>query len=190
MVTGSILLVIVAASLLVVGLFRGSDPYFYGSIVASVLAALALVVGVRQLPAARMPDDDFDVGRGDTELVVPPTGRLSPRPVGRAGVPRQVGVDVSTGGDMSAGGDGNDAAVPPDEPAEQSLTDAAAAKVARLGTDVVVIDGRPRYHGAECLHLLGREYQRLPVIEAVELGFTPCGLCEPATALLAGTPRS
>ena len=190
MVTGSILLVLVAAGLLVVGLFRGSDPYFYGSIVASVLAALALIVGVRQLSAARMPDDDFDVGRGDTELVVPPRGRLSPRPVGRAGVPRRVGVDMGTGVDVGTGVDGTDAAVPPDEPAPQSVTDAAAAKVARLGTEVVVIDGRPRYHVAECLHLLGREFQRLPVIEAVELGFTPCGLCEPANALLAGTPRT
>ncbi len=32
--------------------------------------------------------------------------------------------------------------------------------------------------------LLGREGVRLPVCEAIDLGFTPCGLCEPATSLL------
>ena len=48
-----------------------------------------------------------------------------------------------------------------------------------------VIDGRPRYHLAGCLHLLGRTVERLPAIEAVELGFTPCGQCEPVTGLLA-----
>ena len=62
--------------------------------------------------------------------------------------------------------------------------------MARLRAEVAVIDGRPRYHLVECLHLLGREVERLPVMEAVELGFSPCGQCEPATVLLAGVPRS
>ena len=72
----------------------------------------------------------------------------------------------------------------PDEPDEQALTATAAARLARLGAEVVVIDGRPRYHLGECLHLLGRTAHRLPVMDVVELGFTPCGECEPATALL------
>jgi hypothetical protein len=59
-----------------------------------------------------------------------------------------------------------------------------------MSTDVLVVDGRPRYHLAGCVHLLGREIERLPVSEAVELGFTPCGLCEPDTALLAEARRA
>ena len=54
---------------------------------------------------------------------------------------------------------------------------------------VLVIDGRPRYHQAGCVHLLGRDSEPLPVSEAVELGFTPCSLCEQDSALLADARR-
>lgn len=79
--------------------------------------------------------------------------------------------------------------VPPDEPAAQLISAADAARVARMSSDVEVIDGRPRYHLVGCVHLLGRESETLPVNEAVELGFTPCGLCEPDSALLAEARR-
>ncbi|WP_439117060.1 hypothetical protein [Micromonospora lupini] len=71
-----------------------------------------------------------------------------------------------------------------DEPAEQPITPAEAARVSRLPDPVVVVDGRPRYHLAGCPHLAGRVSEPLPVAEAVELGFTPCAACAPATALL------
>ncbi len=58
-----------------------------------------------------------------------------------------------------------------------------------MSAEVLVIDGRPRYHQAGCVHLLGRESEPLPVSEAVELGFTPCSLCEPDSALLAEARR-
>ena len=57
------------------------------------------------------------------------------------------------------------------------------ARVAVMNAEVLVIDGRPRYHIRGCVHLLGRESEPLPVSEAIELGFTPCGVCEPNTAL-------
>lgn len=76
-------------------------------------------------------------------------------------------------------------AVPADEPAAQAVTPADAALVASLDTEVLVIDGRPRYHLAGCPHLVGRDHEPLPVGEAVELGFTPCGRCEPDSVLLA-----
>ncbi|PWR08832.1 hypothetical protein DKT68_14300 [Micromonospora acroterricola] len=72
-----------------------------------------------------------------------------------------------------------------DEPAEQPVTPAEAARVARLPDPVEVVDGRPRYHLATCPHLAGQASETLPVVEAVELGFTPCAHCAPATALLA-----
>jgi hypothetical protein len=74
---------------------------------------------------------------------------------------------------------------PPGEPPVQATTPADSARVALLMTDVLVVDGRPRYHVAGCVHLLGRESEPLPASEALELGFSPCGLCEPDTALLA-----
>lgn len=78
---------------------------------------------------------------------------------------------------------------PPDEPGAQLVSAADAARVARMSSDVLVIDGRPRYHIPGCVHLLGRESEPLPVAEAVELGFTPCSLCEPDSALLAEARR-
>jgi hypothetical protein len=78
---------------------------------------------------------------------------------------------------------------PPDEPAAQLMAPADAARVARMSAPVLVIDGRPRYHQPGCVHLLGRESEALPVREAVELGFTPCSLCEPDSALLADARR-
>ncbi|MFC4150187.1 hypothetical protein ACFO0M_28370 [Micromonospora mangrovi] len=71
------------------------------------------------------------------------------------------------------------------EPPAQRVPPADAARVARLHTEVRVVDGRPRYHLADCPHLVGRDDEALPVAEAVELGFTPCGHCAPDTALLA-----
>ena len=72
-----------------------------------------------------------------------------------------------------------------DEPAVQQITAAEAARVARLLDAVEVVDGRPRYHLDSCPHLVGWQPETLPVAEAVELGFTPCAHCAPATALLA-----
>ena len=82
-------------------------------------------------------------------------------------------------------GGGVDEEDPKDEPPIQRRPARVAAAVARLQNDVFVIDGRPRYHVAGCVHLLGRESEPLPVGEAVDLGFTPCGLCEPDTVLTA-----
>jgi hypothetical protein len=78
---------------------------------------------------------------------------------------------------------------PPDEPSAQVTSPSNAARIAMLTTEVLVIDGRPRYHASGCVHLLGRESEPLPVGEAVELGFSPCGMCEPDSALLAEARR-
>ncbi|MCM0677803.1 hypothetical protein NCC78_24445, partial [Micromonospora phytophila] len=76
-----------------------------------------------------------------------------------------------------------------DEPAAQDIDPAEAARVARLDAEVRVVDGRPRYHLADCAHLVGRAHEPLPVAEAVGLGFTPCAHCAPDTALLADSRR-
>jgi hypothetical protein len=76
-------------------------------------------------------------------------------------------------------------AEPADEPVAQPVTLADSALVARLHTEVQVVDGRPRYHLIDCPHLFGKEYEPMPVSEALGLGFTPCGSCCPDTLLLA-----
>lgn len=60
MIVVSIVLVVVAAGLLVVGLLQRSDLLLFASIVFSALAALALVVGVRYLAAGGDPDQELE----------------------------------------------------------------------------------------------------------------------------------
>ena len=78
---------------------------------------------------------------------------------------------------------------PADEPLPQAVRPADAVRVARLDAEVLVVDGRPRYHLADCPHLVGRLTEPVPVNEAIELGFSPCGLCRPVDRLVAATTR-
>jgi hypothetical protein len=208
-----LLLIAVAIALLVLGLANGSSGLLVGSIGTSLLAAVALIVGARQAAAARAEAeyreeeqterDDYDEPRERRSAVREPMD-LEPEPLVRGRAERPVErPDRSHGlperGDTAtitipAQGSGavdvvEDDEDPPDEPMPQRVLPADAARVARMTTDVLVIDGRPRYHMAGCVHLLGRPHEPLPVGEAVELGFTPCGLCEPDSALLADARR-
>ncbi|MDG4832135.1 hypothetical protein O7627_22900 [Solwaraspora sp. WMMD1047] len=106
------------------------------------------------------------------EMWRPPTGAADPAAATGPAAPT---VDESTD-------------EPADEPAAQRLGAGDEARLAQLAADVMVVDGRPRFHLPGCPHLRGRETDLLPVGEAVELGFTPCSRCAPATALLAETP--
>lgn len=102
---------------------------------------------------------------------------------GPAGVPVQAGAPVAADEEL----DDED---PPDEPPAQPISPADAARVAGMSIEVLVVDGRPRYHLAGCMHLLGRPTEPLPVSEAIELGFSPCSLCEPDSAILAEVRRA
>lgn len=68
---------------------------------------------------------------------------------------------------------------PDGEPPEETADAGAAAIVNELQDDVVVVDERPRYHVESCPFLPGRPLIPLPVREAAELGFSPCGWCTP-----------
>jgi hypothetical protein len=76
---------------------------------------------------------------------------------------------------------------PPDEPAAELLMASEESRLATLDNEVLVVDGRPRYHLSGCPHLEDKESQPLPVSEAIELGFTACSLCGAATVLLSET---
>jgi hypothetical protein len=222
------------------GLLEGSNTYLVASILTSLVAALALVVGSRRSgraavaaaieaeeeaarstqrrrprqtvaagvgdrgdrggPAAEEYDDGYGEARETTMLDV---GRRG------GGVPAQSSGERYGGGygeqygnqyeqygdqydDQYEDDDEDDDEFdedPSDEPPAQRVSPAEQARVAQLDADVLVIDGRPRYHLPGCVHLLGREHESLPVSEAVELGFTPCGLCEPDSTLLARVRR-
>jgi hypothetical protein len=201
-IVASLVLILGAVVLLILGLLNGSSGLLVGSIGTSLLAAVALVVGVRQAGAARAAaglededdDEQFDGDEVDDwshrsaqreeRALVPPRREpvWSDEPAVPLGVPAQALHERPLQDDI----DDED---PPDEPVAQRITAADAARVARMSADVLVIDGRPRYHVPGCVHLLGRPYEPLPVSEAVDLGFSPCGLCEPDSALLADARR-
>ncbi|WP_329102448.1 hypothetical protein OG792_23930 [Micromonospora sp. NBC_01699] len=233
MIVGSLLLILVAVALLVLGLANGSSVLLIASIAASLLAAVALVVGARQaaairagagdsdeesLPLAggegvgephprraaagargyeRRPDDRFDLDDRATgfdapvEVLVPHQGghhQGGPDPLSTDDRGRRQPAEAA--GPAATGRTGPTDDDPyPDEPAAQYVAPADAARIARMAEDVLVVDGRPRYHLADCPHLRDRETEPLPVGEAVELGFTPCAACEPDTRLLADTHR-
>jgi clumping factor A len=95
------------------------------------------------------------------------------------------GLGASGGSGMADEFDEPDEDDPDDEPLPQAVRPADAVRVARMPAEVLVVDGRPRYHLADCPHLVGRLTEPLPVAEAVELGFSPCGLCRPVDRLVA-----
>ena len=254
-IVGSLLLILVAVTALGLGLVQGSNALLVGSIAASMLAAIALIIGARRTAAARAAlDDNAYNGLGDERAAGADRRADPPRESARRGdgtiygresaahaaepgdllvedepdlaaVPHQTSgparqtldePDETLGDPDQTLGDRNppldeevgfvepgvveldldldldddlDDEDPPDEPAAQLVPAADAARVARMSTHVLVIDGRPRYHLPGCVHLLGRESEALPVSEAAQLGFTPCSLCEPDSALLAEARR-
>src|SRR5690242_15260412 len=78
MIPASLLLILVAVGLLVLGLTSGSSGMLIGSIVSSLLAAVALVVGARQNAMARRPQrqpvplDDLGQFDGGARFVAQP----------------------------------------------------------------------------------------------------------------------
>jgi hypothetical protein len=108
------------------------------------------------------------------------TGTLAGPPSGK---PAATAADAPAGTtrDVSGGAVEVD---PPDEPGIESAQLGDLARVAGRDDEVLVVDGRPRYHVTGCAHLTDRESEGLPVSEAAELGFTPCARCAPIATLL------
>lgn len=198
MIVASLLLILIAVVLLVVGVLGDYNALIVCSIVATMLAAIVLIIGVRQSAASPEPDaDDDEVG--EPVRIGEPIRTGEPirieEPAGRGSIPSQGAADrrsraqAGTAPSRLGQTTGEPDEDPPDEPAIQTVSPSAAARVAMLTSDVLVVDGRPRYHVPDCDHLRGRVSEPLPVSEAVELGFTPCALCEPDSALLAEARR-
>ncbi|WP_026424555.1 hypothetical protein [Actinokineospora inagensis] len=193
-----LLLVLGAFGLLVAALTTAHTVWAWISVVVSVVAAVLLVVdwvGSRKRRAAAADRAPAPTGAPDIERIDPPPPvepRDGPRfdpdldgpgpdyPVD-LGFPAEA--DPIPAPDESARPDPD---LDPDrEPAEESTDAADLLVVADLQVDVRVLDERPRYHLTRCGWLGGRESIPLPVAEARQLGFTPCGLCTPDAVLAA-----
>lgn len=193
MIVSSLLILVTATVLLAIGLVTGNNGLLISSIAASLAAGAALYVGaVRR--AARRPSIRPRPAADDTQELTrivedTPTTEI---PVVRGQIfePTDYAIDREpeirfedpprqrSGGRHKAEDDLRD------EPLEQRLTSVEAASLMRLDVEVAVVDGRPRFHHESCVHLVGRDLETLPVAEALDLGFTPCSLCEPVSRLL------
>src|SRR4029077_13010651 len=65
------------------------------------------------------------------------------------------------------------------EPAEQPAEQPAPARVSAIADGVWVVDGRPRYHVADCMIIKDQDAEEIPLEQAAEDGFIPCSMCEP-----------
>ena len=232
MIVASLLLIVVAVTLLGLGTIDGANGYLIGSIAASLLAAVTLIASGRRITApggsdqaARPEEPRRDRRSSQRGSPAGPAGGRRGRVPGTEAARIPVGAAAADVGGGSGGGGGMPAtgaasstsvlALPAvvtpypalrvldigdllatddvedlaDEPSAELTSAGDSARIARLNLEVLVIDRRPRYHLRSCLHLLGRPCERLPAREAIELGFTPCGLCEPDVRLLGRSGR-
>lgn len=205
MIVGSLLLLLGGVAMLIVGLVRGEDTYLVGTIVASLIAAVCLYGASRRnktsrdTSATRTPERPSR--REEAEVDTRLRSRVDDAPT--AVVPRareEEPADLADLDDKRATESGNKRATesgkrntdlevesdaaPSDEPAEIPMSSVEAAALMRMDAEVMVVDGRPRFHLGGCVHLVGRESEPLPAYEAVELGFGACALCRPAQSLL------
>lgn len=174
MILLSLVLVLLSLGLLIGGLAGASLALVWASIVASLAAGGCLALAVLRRPRAEVdavPEIESAAVPGSTgKQAIAETTEVVEDPVDEAGSESYPD--------------------PPDEPAEEDVSAPTALKVVDLDAEVVVVDGRPRYHLADCPHLEGREGIPLPIAEARESGFTPCSLCKPDATLVATAAKA
>ena len=71
-----------------------------------------------------------------------------------------------------------------DDLPEEQVPDGAVAAAQQSGENVFVVSGHPRFHAQRC-PAIGSEddIEDIDLLEAIELGFTPCGVCRPLATL-------
>ncbi|MDR7300560.1 hypothetical protein [Haloactinomyces albus] len=188
-----LLLVVAAGGVLVGAVVTGHPQWAWGSVVLSTLAAVVLVVasarGRVRHPGRRGRHSRDALGSAATGTGGEPgPAEVPERETQRPGVDewRETADTPESAqvGDVAA----RDSAVGIDvggEPAEEDTDAADVLVVSELETPVAVIDERPRYHLEDCGWASRYDTIPLPVREARELGFTPCGYCEPDATLAA-----
>ncbi len=187
MIILSLLLVLASAALLATGVVEGSHPLIWASIGASVVAAGALAASIIYR-RARLPETGplgtSSLGRsGETQqlpAMPPPAGPFGPAETADTDTHlAETDAVAATEPPPAADKDTTDYPDPPDEPPEEDVSAPDALRVVDITDEVLVVDGRPRYHVAGCPHLSGKEAVPLSRLEAREAGFTPCSLCAP-----------
>ena len=184
-------LVLAAFGLLIAGLTTANTLWAWLSVVLSIAAAGVLVYDWLRnrreadedaddpLPAE--PDDHLEADRSEPATPVTTAGSA---PVAAPPPPSPPSAPSAPDPDPAPPTEVVDAVLDPeDEPAEEATDATDLLVVSGLYAEVRVIDERPRYHLAKCTWVGPRPTLGLPVSEARQLGFTPCGLCGPDAVL-------
>ncbi len=197
MIVVSLLLFLVGVGLLAAGLVGESIALEIGSIAAALLAAMVLYVSVRQRGGAAAEESEATAPPQNFAPLTSTWSHSADEPEADPPVdeaanwllePAEEVVPVEEPG--ATGIEAQDVQVSDDEPAEENVTDADALRVSERSDDVLVVDGRPRYHLQLCPTLTDEETVALPVSEAREAGFTPCAQCRPDSHILGDAWRS
>lgn len=71
-----------------------------------------------------------------------------------------------------------------DDLPEEQVPDGAVAAAQHSGENVFVVSGHPRFHAQRCPAVgSDDDIEDIDLLEAIELGFTPCGVCSPLATL-------
>ncbi|KMS90398.1 hypothetical protein [Prauserella rugosa] len=207
-----LILVLGALGLVVAALITAESLWAWISLGVSVVAGILLLIDWwrrrRALRAADSAEDTADASdteasdradrAGDAEEADEAVGTASSK-AGRAVEDTEDAEDIEDTEDIEDA-DSEDEEIDPaastallassgelDDPDAEPAEERAAAEDVRivsvLEDEVVVVDERPRYHLTDCTWLQTRETIPLPVREARELGFSPCGRCWPDATL-------
>ena len=208
LLTGVLLLA--AVGLVVAALSTGYTALAWGSVVLSAVVAGMIVVRWRrrwdapEIEPVELLDEEpveavhgdqpvdpaqdhaaVDAAHGDRPVdPVPDAEPVEPSPQS-APVTAAEHADPASASAASAGAGqvAEDAELADAEPGEEDTDAADLLVVYELTDEVLVVDGHPRYHLTRCPRPDRVRAERLPVREARELGFTPCGRCRPDKAL-------
>ncbi|MDT7711777.1 MAG: hypothetical protein QOG46_466 [Pseudonocardiales bacterium] len=178
----TVVLLLAAVGLLIASLGPGLAGLAWGSVGLSAVAAALILRRWRRswLKGQDAPEEEI-VLLEDEPITDAEAGEAQRAPASVISVPEE--------SPAQTGGVGSSAALVaegrPDEsqPAEEDTDAADLLVVYELTDEVLVVDENPRYHLARCRVPDHERAERLPVREARELGFTPCGRCRPDTAL-------
>ncbi|MGI8536688.1 MAG: hypothetical protein ACR2K2_09360 [Mycobacteriales bacterium] len=173
-------LVLVALVLLVLGVTMQGLDFVYASIAVSLVSLIFLVIGILQrrggasAPQAAPRPAPVSVRRDDAAERPTAERPRAERPRAEREVTAVIAAPPARSVPAKTGARGS---VAVQAPVEEDVVG---------GGTVLVVAGRPRYHVDGCRYLAGKPAEELDVIDALDEGFTPCGVCKPDDALLTG----
>jgi len=172
---GAALLVLLGLGLFVAGVLTGGTAYYWACVGTCLGAAVLLFAARRRMTA----EEDAPEARADLAADLPEAAEGSaPAAAGTPAAPPDGPLRSAAHGRRAGHGEPAPAKNLPDPPVEEvEVTDLLL--VVDLKDEVYVVDERPRYHLAGCVHLRGHTAIPLPMDEARTDGFTPCAVCAP-----------